>query len=64
MTTEGTKTTASTARTATMPAVTEGVSNMAETTESIMRIGDVPKKIAVNLSEPGVYPAGAMPRKT
>ena len=71
MTTEGTKTGASTAtaststaRTATMPTLTEGVSNMAETTESVMRIGDVPKKIAINLSEPGVYPAGGMPRKT
>ena len=43
MTTEGTKTAASTAGTATMPTVTEGVSAMAE---------------------PGVYPAGGMPRKT
>ena len=64
MTTEGTKPAASTAMTATMPTLTEGVSAMAETTESIMRIGDVPKKFAVNLSEPGVYPAGGMPRKT
>ena len=64
MTTEGTKTTASTERTATMPAVTERMSDMAETTGITRRIEDMPKKITVNLSEPGVYPAGAMPRKT
>ena len=64
MTTEGTKTTASTARTATMPAVTEGMSDMVETTGITRRSEDMPKKITVNLSEPGVYPAGAMPRKT
>ena len=64
MTAEGTKTTASTERTATMPAVTERMSDMAVTTGTIRRIEDMPKKILVNLSEPGVYPAGAMPRKT
>ena len=64
MTTEGTRTTASPARTATMPAVTEQMSDVAMTTGTVRRSEDMPKKITVNLSEPGVYPAGAMPRKT
>ena len=64
MTAEGTKITVSTEGTATMPAVTERMSDMAETTGITRRIEDMPKKITVNLSEPEVYPAGAMPRKT
>ena len=66
VTAERTKTTVSTQRTATMmgPAVTERMFDMAVTAGIIRRIGDMPKKITVNLSEPGVYPAGAMPRKT
>ena len=69
MTAERTKTTASTERTATMmgPAVTERMSDMAVTAGIIRRIEDMPKKIIVNLSEPGVstsYSPGAVPRKT
>ena len=64
MTTEGTKITVSTEGTTTMPAVTEQVYDMAMTTGTLRRIEDMPKKMTVNLSEPGVYPAGAMPRKT
>ena len=64
MTAEGTKITVSTEGTTTMPAVTERVSDMAMTTGTLRRIEDMPKKMTVNLSEPGVYPAGAMPRKT
>ena len=68
MTAERTKTTVSTERTATMmgPAVTERMSDMAVTAGIIRRVGDMPKKITVNLSELGVrtsYPPGAVPRK-
>ena len=66
MAAEGTTTTASTAMTATMPGVTKRMPDMAGTTEIIRRIENMPKEIAVNLSEPGVYPpysAGAVPRK-
>ena len=66
MAAERTTTTAATALTATMPRVTERIADMALTREIIRKIENMPKEIAVNLSEPGVYPpylAGAMPRK-
>ena len=63
MAAERTTTTAATALTATMPRVTERIADMALTREIIRKIENMPKEIAVNLSEPGVYSPGAVPRK-
>ena len=65
---ETTRTTMSTERTTNMmgPAVTERMAGMAVTAGIIRRVGDMPKKITVSLSELGAstsYPPGAVPRK-